>query len=97
MKVRWTDHARRQLAAIHDHIALDSERYALRVVDRLTRRTQQIANFPRSGRVVPELQQDDIREVIEPPYRLVYRIRADQIDVLTVFHGAQQPPFVENG
>lgn len=93
MRVHWTDHAKQQLAAIHDHIALDSERYALRVVDRVTRRSQQIATFPKSGRKVPELQREDIREVIEPPYRIVYRILPDRIDVLTVFHGAQQPPF----
>jgi plasmid stabilization system protein ParE len=54
------------LSAIHDQIAIDSERYALRVVDRLTRRSQQIAQFPNSGRMVPELQREDIREVIEP-------------------------------
>lgn len=93
MRVHWTDHAKQQLAAIYEHIALDSERYALRVVDRLTRRSQQIAQFPRSGRMVPELQREDIREVIEPPYRIVYRVFAERIDVLTVFHGARQPPF----
>jgi plasmid stabilization system protein ParE len=43
--------------------------------------------------MVPELQRQDIREVIEPPYRIVYRILTDRIDVLTVFHGARQPPF----
>ncbi len=89
MRVHWTDHAKQQLAAIHDHIALDSERYALRVVDRLTRRSQQIARFPKSGRMVPELEREDTREGIETPYRIV----ADRIDVLTVFHAAQQPPF----
>lgn len=64
--VHWTDHAKRQLAAIQDYIAQDSPRYALRVVDRLTRRSQQIARFPNSGRVVPELDHPGIREVIEP-------------------------------
>ncbi len=93
MKVCWTDHAKQQLAGIHDHIALDSARYALRVVARLTRRSQQIARFPKSGRRVPELNREDIREVIETPYRIIYRILADRIDVLTVFHAAQQPPF----
>jgi toxin ParE1/3/4 len=93
VRVRWTDHAKHQLVAIHDHIALDSERYALRVVDRLTRRSQQIAQFPKSGRMVPEVQREDIREVIEAPYRIVYRIMPERIDVLTVFHSAQQPPF----
>ena len=92
MTVHWTGHAKRQLAAIHDYIAQDSPRYALRVVDRLTRRSQQIARFPNSGRVVPELEHPEIREVIEPPYRLVYRVGPARIDVLTVFHGAQPFP-----
>lgn len=43
--------------------------------------------------MVPELQREDVREVIEPPYRIVYRILAERIDVLTVFHGARQSPF----
>ncbi len=79
MKVRWTDHAKRQLAAIHDYIAQDSPRYALRVIDRLTRRTQQIARFPTSGRMVPEFEHPEIREVIEHPYRIVYRVGPGRI------------------
>lgn len=89
MKVHWTEHAKRQLAAIHDYIAQDSSRYANRIVDRLTRRSQQIARFPNSGRAVPEFEHPEIREVIEPPYRIIYRVRQTRIDILTVFHGAQ--------
>ena len=59
-----------------------------RWVDRLTRRSEQVAKFPRSGRMVPEYQVPDIREVIERPYR----IKPDQIDVLAVFHSAQELP-----
>lgn len=58
------------------------------MVDRLTRRSQQIADFPFSGRRVPEYDIDQIREVIEGPYRIIYHIKADQIDVLAVIHGA---------
>jgi len=58
------------------------------MVDRLTRRSQQIANFPFSGRRVPEYDIDQIREVIEGPYRIIYHIKPDQIDVLAVIHGA---------
>jgi Plasmid stabilisation system protein. len=65
VKVFWTDHASRQLSAIHEHIAQDSARYAKRVVDRLTRRSQQIGQFPNSGRAVPELEHPEIREGIE--------------------------------
>jgi toxin ParE1/3/4 len=61
---------------------------ARRMVDRLTRRSQQIAEFPFSGRRVPEYDVDQIREVIEGSFRIIYYIKADQIDVLAVIHGA---------
>lgn len=54
MIVRWTDTAVRHLTAIHDTIAQDSPIYAQRMVDRLTRRSMQIAEQPKSGRSVPE-------------------------------------------
>ena len=90
MKVHWTDTAEGHLDAIYAYIAQDSPEYARRIVDRLTRRTQQIAGFPLSGRRVPEYDIDQIREVIEGPYRIIYYIKADQIDVLAVIHGAME-------
>lgn len=93
MKVHWTDVAVEHLLAIHEYIAKDSPEYALRVVDRLTRRSQQIAEFPRSGRSVPELQLPDVREVIEGSYRIVYKILENQVDVIAVFHSSRRPPW----
>jgi plasmid stabilization system protein ParE len=58
------------------------------MIDRLTRRSQQIADFPLSGRRVPEYDADQIREVIEGPYRIIYHIKPDQIDIVAVIHGA---------
>jgi addiction module RelE/StbE family toxin len=89
MKVHWTETAEGHLDAIYAYIAQDSPRYALRLVDRLTRRSRQIADFPLSGRKVPEYEMDQIREVIEGPYRIIYYIKPDQIDVLAVVHGSQ--------
>jgi addiction module RelE/StbE family toxin len=89
MRVHWTDTAEKHLDAIHTYIALDSPEYAKRMVDRITRRSQQIADFPFSGRKVPEYDFEKIREVIEGPYRLIYHIKPDQIDVLAVIHGAR--------
>ncbi len=65
MKIHWTDTALDHLSAIHNYIALDSKQYAKRIVDRLTKRSQQIGNFPQSGRIVPEFEMEQIREVIE--------------------------------
>ncbi|MFA7173841.1 MAG: type II toxin-antitoxin system RelE/ParE family toxin [Kiritimatiellia bacterium] len=90
MKVHWTKTASDHLEAIHAYIAQCSEEYAIRTVDKLTRRSQQIANYPLSGRIVPEYELDQIREVIEYPYRIIYYIKPDQIDVIAVLHGAQK-------
>ena len=92
MNVHWTDTAIAHLLAIYERIAQDTPLYAQRMVDRLTKGSEQIATFPESGRMVPEYEAPDIREVIESPYRLIYRIKADQIDVLAVVHGAQLLP-----
>lgn len=89
MKVHWTDTAEGHLDAVYAHIAQDSPEYARHMVDRLTRRSQQIAEFPFSGRRVPEYDVDQIREVIEGSFRIIYHIKSDQIDVLAVIHGAR--------
>ncbi len=89
MKVHWTDTAQGHLDSIHRYIAQDSAEYALRMVDRLTRRSQFIASFPLAGRRVPEYDMDGLREVTEGPYRIIYYIKPDQVDVIAVIHGAR--------
>lgn len=88
MKVHWTANAESHLDAIHAHIARDSAVYALRMVDRITRKSQQIADFPLGGRIVPEYGVEQIREVFVVSFRIIYHIKPDQIDVLAVIHGA---------
>ncbi|MBW3569637.1 MAG: type II toxin-antitoxin system RelE/ParE family toxin [Gemmatimonadetes bacterium] len=92
MKVHWTETAAGHLTALHDYIARDSEIYARRMIDRLTSRSKQIARFPRSGRAVPEFERADVREVIEGPYRIIYRLLPNQIHVLAVVHSARELP-----
>lgn len=89
MKVRWTQNAIEHLTNIYEHIALNSPSYAKGMVMRITRRSEQIADHPLSGRKVPEYDADDVGELIEAPYRIIYRIKRDRIDVLAVMHGAQ--------
>ncbi len=93
MRVNWTETAIEHLSSIYGYVAQNSPAYAQRIVDRLTRRSQQISQFPYSGRTVPELDLPQVREVVEGPYRIIYRILPDQIDVLAVIHGAQQMPW----
>lgn len=63
------------------------------MVDRLTKRSQQIGTFPQSGRIVPEAEHPQIREVLEGPYRIMYHIKPDQVDVIAVIHGSQHTPW----
>ena len=92
MKVLWTESALSQLQAIHDYIAETSPEFALRMIDRLTRRSIQIAEFPFSGRIVPEYELNEVRELLEWPYRIIYLIDPVQsrVEVLAVVHGSRK-------
>jgi toxin ParE1/3/4 len=92
VKVAWTTTAIGHLQGIHDYIAQDSPRYALAVIDRIIRRADQCEAFPESGGRVPEYAADDVREVLESPYRIIYRILHDRVEVLAVVHGARRLP-----
>lgn len=87
MKLRWTHRARRDLVVIGRYIARDKPGAARRWVERLRQRARDAAAMPRSGRRVPELDRDDLREVLLRSYRIVYRIHSSEIRVLTVFEG----------
>ena len=63
--VVWTDTAKGNLRTIHRYIAQNSPTYASRMIDRLTARSNQIEAFPLSGRIVPEFNFGQIREVFE--------------------------------
>lgn len=92
MRVHWTANAVDHLVNIYEYISINSPTYAKQMVDRITRRSAQIGDQPFSGPKVPEYQAEDIRELIEKPYRIIYRIQQDQIDVLAVIHGARLLP-----
>ena len=87
MRLRWTERARRDLLSIGRYIAQDNPSAARQWVERLRQHARQAAARPLAGRVVPELQRTDIREVFLRTYRIVYRVRKGTIEVLTVFEG----------
>ena len=90
MNVFWTNKAIEQLKAIHDYHAQISPEYATRLVDLITKRSEQIANFPNSGRMLPEINLEQTRAIIEANYRIIYYVGVDRIDVLAVVHGQQK-------
>lgn len=88
----WTRAALEDVQSIRAYIARDSASYGRIVAERLFSAVDHLRVHPLSGRVVPELGQPILREVIEPPYRIVYRVRADVLEVLAVVHSARQFP-----
>ena len=89
MNVYWSDNAEEQLDTIYEYLAQYSEKTALETVDRITQSSIQISSFPLSGREVPEYTIKQIREIIEAPYRIIYYIKPDSIEILAVIHGSQ--------
>jgi len=92
MRVHWTDRAKTRLRLIHDHIAKDAPLVATQVVERLLQRSIQIGDLPSSGRAVPEYKREDMREILERPYRIIYRILPGRIDIISVMHYRQLLP-----
>lgn len=92
MRVHWTNEALDQLLRIRERVAERSPDAADRLVERLATRAEQLDAFPRSGRAVPEYERDDIREVIVRPYRVIYRVKPEQIDILSVVHSRRRLP-----
>ena len=88
----WSPRSLADLEAIRAHIASDSELYAGLVLGRLVAAPSRLLEFPESGRIVPEFGRPDLRELVIRPYRLVYRLRGDLIEVVTVFHAARMFP-----
>jgi toxin ParE1/3/4 len=85
--VKWTAPAKRDLKKIHNYISEDSKYYAKRVADDIIAKTEKLNDFPEIGRVVPELQETNIRELIIYSYRLLYEIKPQQIEILAIVHG----------
>lgn len=92
MKVVWTKQARIRLAAIEDYIAQDDPVAAERWTGRLVQRAKSLGTFPESGRRVPELPHRPLRELVVGNYRIVYRVGARRVEVLTVFEGHRLLP-----
>lgn len=89
MKIVWTEPAIEDLRNLYDYIARDSDLYASSFVERIIVAAERLSDFPRIGRVVPEAEDENIRELLNQNYRIVYRIKSEnkRIEILTVIHG----------
>lgn len=91
VKINWTDQAIEDLTNIAEFIRKDSEKYARITVKNIRDRVRQLQQFPSSGKIVPEIEKTEIRELTFGNYRIIYKIfSSTRIDILTVHHSARQ-------
>ncbi|GAB4246065.1 MAG: hypothetical protein Tsb0034_24910 [Ekhidna sp.] len=90
VKVNWTTQAKNDLISIAEFISQDSKKYARIQVQRIRHKTQQLREYPKSGREVPELDNPRIRELVQGNYRIIYCLVSDErVDILTIHHSAR--------
>jgi toxin ParE1/3/4 len=89
MKIFWTKEALLRLQEIEEYISRDNPIGAIEFVDKLITIAETIIDNPRKGRMVPELSLENIRELLHQNYRIVYLLKKNSVDILTVFEGHQ--------
>ncbi len=89
-QISWTKKSLKDLRSVNDYISLDSAFYAARFIFKLIRRVDQLIEFPESGRVVPEKNEPEIRELIEGNYRIFYRLRKEKVTILRIHNSARK-------
>jgi toxin ParE1/3/4 len=90
--VIWSEPAKKSLKSIFYFISEDSNYYAKEVVDTIVGKSDYLQEFPDIGRIVPELNTKNIRELIVYSYRLIYEIVGTDIHILALIHGKQKFP-----
>jgi toxin ParE1/3/4 len=86
-----------RLVEIRDGIAEKNPRAVAKLLRLPLKRAEQLTEFPVLGRVAPELPNNDLRELIEKQYRIVYRVREKTVEIDTVFEGYQEFPMGDVG
>ncbi|MBI5149793.1 MAG: type II toxin-antitoxin system RelE/ParE family toxin [Candidatus Omnitrophica bacterium] len=88
-KIIWAPSALKDMESIARFIERDSIDQSSLFVTRIIEMTDRLEDFPQSGRVIPEINDDHCREVIYGAYRVMYRIAEDEIWITGVIHGAR--------
>lgn len=86
MRVVWSRQASEQFAGAFAYLAAERPAVALRWLERVLERVASLAAFPDQGRLVPELHRSDMRELLIPPYRVIYRRDESEVIVVTIRH-----------
>ena len=94
IELLWSPRSVADLEEIRAYIGADSPAYADLTVRRLVASVERMGSFPDSGRMVPERQSPELREVISGKFRIVYRRKPAVVEIVTVFRGSREFPAI---
>lgn len=90
LPIRWSPRAARHLEESYAYIEQDSVRYAVLFAQRVLRTVESISENPRLERMVPEYEEENLRERIYQGRRIIYRVKEDAIEIAAICHGARR-------
>jgi toxin ParE1/3/4 len=93
-KITISPVAEQDIAELIAYIGADDIAAAERMAQRVISRIESLSEFPRLGKITPEFESEELRELLQAPYRIIYRIYDSEtrIRVLRVWHGARSTP-----
>ena len=84
--IKWTFTAKNDLEKIGDYIKRDSLYYSVKVLKDILEKSKILDKFPNIGRVVPEINNQNTRELIIYSYRMIYKVSGRDVEILTLVH-----------
>lgn len=90
VNVKWTKNALEELDDIANYISRDSPKYANILVKQIFEMISHLQQFPKLGRKVPEYNNPNLREILYKSYRIVYLVKKEQLEIISVIHGSRK-------
>lgn len=84
MKIFWSPLATERLENIYNYISVDNKSAAQKVAERIFKKVETLSKNPERGRIVPETNREETREVFEGEYRIIYRVESKRVSILTI-------------
>ena len=90
VRIKWTKQSKEDLKSIAEYISIDSIKFAKLKVIRIKARTSILKSHIRIGKITPEINDPNIRELVDGNYRIIYRVLSEKhVDILTIHHSAR--------
>jgi addiction module RelE/StbE family toxin len=90
VEIKWTNNAFEELDDIANYISKDSPKYAQILVKQIYEMISHLQQFPKFGRMVPEYNDPNLREILYKNYRIIYLVKNKHLEIISVIHGSRR-------